>query len=70
MGFDAVCVKGDSITTSACLQGAGGAESGAVDARKAVQDPELVELLRAWASLSPEARAGILATVRSGRGKA
>ena len=42
----------------------GGAKSGAVDARQAVHDPDLAELLHAWPDLTPAARAGILKIVR------
>jgi hypothetical protein len=63
-GFDAVSVKRDSISTSALLQAVGGAESGAVNAGKAVHDPDLVELLKAWPALPPEARASIMAVIR------
>ena len=46
----------------------GSAESGAVDARDAQNDPRLVEVVEAWAALPEPTRAGILAMVRAGGG--
>ena len=43
----------------------GASESGVADVRKAVQAPDLVEVIRAWLMLSPEARVSILAAVRA-----
>jgi predicted TIM-barrel enzyme len=43
----------------------GGAESGAVGAREAVQDADLAEIIRAWPALSESVRQGILEIARA-----
>jgi hypothetical protein len=47
----------------------GGAESGAVDARHAVQAPDLAEVVGAWPGLPPATRAAVVAMVRQAGGK-
>ena len=45
-----------------------GAESGALDARKAPDDPQLAEVIDAWPGLPDAVQAGILAMIRAAGG--
>jgi hypothetical protein len=63
-GFVEPPVSVDSARTSVAHATPGGAESGALVARAAVQDTDLADLIQVWPNLAPEVRAGILMIVR------
>ncbi len=46
----------------------GGAESGAIGAQNGPIDPELAEVVRAWPTLPPVVKGGIMAMVRAQNG--
>ena len=51
------------------ITGQGGSESGSVVAADVIFDPELVRVIEAWAALSPDTRAAILAIVEAAQGR-
>jgi len=58
----------DDSTGKTKISQAGGAESGALYAELALNDPELAELIRSWADLPDTVRAGVLMMVRAAAG--
>jgi len=63
-GFEPVC----QTPRKTAILPQGGAESGALYAELARYDPDLAELIRCWADLPEDVRAGVLVMVRAAAG--